>query len=50
MKCSELKSFVMIYETVGNGHFKTQQFIETTKTFCAYNIMDRTVNSVVFFQ
>lgn len=50
MKCSELKSFVMIYETVGYGHFKTQQFIETTKTFCAYNIMDRTVNSVVFFQ
>lgn len=43
-----IKSFV-IYEAVGNGHFKTQQIIETT-TFCAYNIMDRTVNSVVFFQ
>ena len=41
-----IKSFV-IYEAVGNGHFKTQQIIET---FCAYNIMDRTVNSVVFFQ
>ena len=45
-----IKSFVMIYETIGNGHFKTQQIIETTTTFSTYNIMDRTVNSVVFFQ
>lgn len=32
------------------GHFKTEQIIETTETFSAYDIMDRTVNSVVFFQ